>query len=101
MLTDDGFRVLECENTSVWAEPDLTDPATLGCLLHLVRGAWSDVGVNAYADCLHGRYVWRMTGGHSYGATFINASNKNRGSEGESLVAMLEAANVPHSDEGI
>jgi hypothetical protein len=36
MLTDDGVRVLECENTSVWAEPDLTDPATLGCLIHIV-----------------------------------------------------------------
>ena len=28
--------------TEVGALPDLTDPATLGCLLHLVREAWGD-----------------------------------------------------------
>ena len=59
--------------------PDLTDPATLGCLLALVREAWG----KPRAFC---RYVeanpsyWHINTGH-VGAT-----------EAEALVAALEAA---------
>ena len=55
MLTTDGRRVVVVDSTDghahyryrdgalhqVMEPPDLTDPATLGCLLHLVREAWA------------------------------------------------------------
>jgi hypothetical protein len=77
MLTDDGVRVLEFENASVWAEPDLTDPATLGCLLTLVRDAYGEFITTAR---VHGQ--WVVTTG-TFG--FWNT-------EAEALVAALEAA---------
>ena len=36
-----GPRLLQDVNGMIDAWPDLTDPATLGCLLALVREAWS------------------------------------------------------------
>jgi hypothetical protein len=36
-------ELLDVVNDLYW--PDLTDPATLGCLLHLVREAWGGDGV--------------------------------------------------------
>lgn len=74
--------------------PDLSDPATLGCLLRLVRKAWLDIGINAHCDYLHGQYVWRITDGHPHGSGFRVVSNKKYEAEAEALVAALEAANV-------
>jgi len=60
------------------ALPDLTDPATRGCLLALVREAWERPG--AVCSCLPSDATgWLCCG--QYGAT-----------EAEALVAALEAA---------
>jgi len=59
------------------ALPDLTDPATLGCLLALVREAWDDRYLCA---SLSPRKLW-MVDGWSLHDT-----------EAEALVAALEAA---------
>jgi len=59
------------------ALPDLTDPATLGCLLALVREAWGDRYLCA---SLSPRKLW-MVDGWSLHDT-----------EAEALVAALEAA---------
>jgi hypothetical protein len=70
--------------------PDLSDPATLGCLLHLVREAWGEqyIEVFAYRTEMHDkRWCIERTGSERdqslawYGWT-----------EGEALVAALEAA---------
>ena len=58
--------------------PDLTDPATLGCLLGLVREAWGRPGI--VCTCLPSDAFGWLCGGE-YGAT-----------EAEALVAALEAA---------
>lgn len=63
--------------------PDLSDPATVGCLLALVREAWED-------DCMHAEpehdawRVWRRI--YPMGVAGIGAT------EEEALVAALEAA---------
>ena len=58
--------------------PDLTDPATLGCLLGLVRESWGRPGI--VCTCLPSdAFGWLCVG--EYGAT-----------EAEALVAALEAA---------
>ena len=72
--------------------PDLTDPATLGCLLALVREAWGD----ATADVIHFD-VWKTNGtwGHEWTVQCRDAGRftKSRGAtEAEALVAALEAA---------
>lgn len=71
--------------------PDLTDPATLGCLLSLVREAWGDPGI-----CVRGmlqsdgRYQWYVVGGHAHGGKFSRLGIYS--TEAEVLVAALEAA---------
>lgn len=70
-----------------WAElthiPDLTDPATLGCLLALVREAYGDHRLACVPWRLHWAVdrVWTKNGRLAEGAT-----------EAEALVAALEAA---------
>lgn len=63
--------------------PDLTDPATLGCLLQLVREAWGDPRAGVAYDCEgDGCWEWRAKGRRaSWHLT-----------EAEALVAALEAA---------
>jgi hypothetical protein len=65
--------------------PDLTDPATLGCLLALVREAWGD-----------GVYLLPDGGWYVKGARLKNGSSINLGicasTEAEALVAALKAA---------
>ena len=64
--------------------PDLTDPATLGCLLALVREAWSDPYLCAVGDPDTG---WRVD------AVTAQVQNLHGyASEAEALVASLEAA---------
>ena len=60
--------------------PDLTDPATLGCLLALVREAWNDR--RGYLHPCSG-YGWlcSVNGEHVYGVTEV-----------EALVVALESA---------
>lgn len=73
--------------------PDLTDPATIGCLLALVREAWNDPGIacvtSSYID---GRYNRRVVGGHHHGSTFQSLSQITHSTEAEALVAALKAA---------
>jgi hypothetical protein len=81
MLIDDGTRLSaplpHRMLAALDALPDLTDPATLGCLLALVREAWGRPG--AVCACIPSDALWRCCG--EYGAT-----------EAEALVAALEAA---------
>ena len=63
--------------------PDLTDPATLGCLLALVREAWGD----PYLCCVGDRETgWRLDG---YAAVEDIHSYR---SEAEALFVALRAA---------
>lgn len=64
--------------------PDLTDPATLGCLLALVREAWSQPSATTLAH--HGR--WYVV--HAD----VDASSRLAAwpTEAEALIAALEAA---------
>jgi len=97
-LTDeDGYaaRILHVSRFSYHAAlPDLADPATLGCLLHLVREAWKDEGLTAVVanyDHENG-YQWRVVGGHHHGSTFMAMGQKRYSTEAEALVTALEAA---------
>lgn len=68
--------------------PDLRDPATLGCVLALVREAWEDEGVGAvcqFVGLANGGRMWSLIGdGGEFGSYHT--------SEAEALVAALEAA---------
>ena len=76
------WHMSECVPGSL---PDLRDPATLGCLLTLVREAWG--------ACVH---VAPDTGWHVRRAVLPNGSTINLGiiadTEAAALVAALEAA---------
>lgn len=63
--------------------PDLRDPATVGCLLALVRDAWGDPTMSAhFSDAAE----WWEVQGHRW------APEKPADTEAEALVAALEAA---------
>ena len=66
--------------------PDLTDPATLGCLLALVREAWKSPVAQASPSLPDG-HLWTC---------YINDEAEDRffreNTEAEALVAALEAA---------
>lgn len=63
--------------------PDLSDPATLGCLLALVREAWSDDRVSCFYSSTICAWVVKVPSGDIY---------EDYASEGGALVAALEAA---------
>jgi hypothetical protein len=65
--------------------PDLSDPATLGCLLALVREAW---GAGSYLLPDGG---WYVKGARLKGGDTINLGIRAT-TEAEALVAALEAA---------
>ena len=80
------FRVNEFEWCSAEGDlPDLSDPATRGCLLALVREAWGD-----------GVYLLPDGGWYVKGARLKNGSSISLGicadTEADALVAALEAA---------
>lgn len=64
--------------------PDLTDPATLGCLLALVREAWSQPSATTLAH--HGR--WYVVHADVDASSWLAAWP----TEAEALIAALEAA---------
>jgi hypothetical protein len=78
-LEDDGF-------------PDLTDPATLGCLLALVREAWEPHrGSDYIASTMHTGSGWGV--GARYGSEGLAAIVlPTYDTEAAALVAALEAA---------
>lgn len=74
--------------------PDLTDPATLGCLLALVREAWEPRrGADHIASTVHTSTGWGVgarVGSECFAAIILPAF----ASEAAALVAALEAAPV-------
>lgn len=72
--------------------PDLNDPATLGCLLYLVREAWGDPGFYAAQSSMKIKdtdiFGWD-TFGYLHGRSCKGMLYR---SEAEALVAALEAA---------
>jgi hypothetical protein len=69
------------------ALPDLADPATIGCLLHLVREHWGDGGA-------HTRRLYRYGGGEQWvccSPSVVYPTLKTHGAtEAEALVKALE-----------
>lgn len=55
----DDVRTFE-ETIGVHIAPDLDDPATLGCLLHLVREAWPDEWHEFMVPIFDGFSHWRV-----------------------------------------
>ena len=98
MLTDEGRRVMRVWPDDLgikWSHlldnrvvrdadalPDLTDPATLGCLLALMREAWGDP--RAYVRAAFG---WELITDYCVGKRPPGGET-----EAEALVAALEAA---------
>jgi len=66
--------------------PDLTDPATIGCLLALVREAWNEAEATPLKVYRKGRWVWVMV--HHDEDDMGPPGNTETGA----LVAALEAA---------
>jgi hypothetical protein len=64
--------------------PDLTDPATLGCLLALVREAWGDPSVGIFRSALGQEWCVLIQKGGLQGF--------HAPTEAAALVAALEAA---------
>ena len=73
------------------ALPDISDPATLGCLLALVREAWGDPGITARCIWDDGRQWAVFHPGHP-APPLIDALAESQPTEAEALVAALEAA---------
>ena len=87
MLTEHGNRyVAEGRYPRRSVLPDLSDPATLGCLLALVREAWGDPYV----------YAMRLNVRRQIWVVHVPSDRHNIHGEGateaEALVAALEAA---------
>jgi hypothetical protein len=71
--------------------PDLTDPATLGCLLALVREAWGDSAMSVTAGYTKDRKVeWEVE--HPHPDSLPEALWTYFDTEAEALVAALETA---------
>ena len=87
--TQSWYEREECEDGEPGgpnAVPDLTDPATLGCLLALVREAWGDPHASVWYDSEYwqngNRWSW-----HAKEKSLVDYDT-----EVEALVAALEAA---------
>lgn len=72
--------------------PVLTDPATLGALLALVREAWGDPGI--YVACIPGTRMWcvRQAGHNLRYPHPVLDDDTDEATEAAALVAALEAA---------
>jgi hypothetical protein len=84
-VADDG-----CERLPVDGRlPDLTDPATLGCLLALVREAWGDPYVYVLS-CANDWFT--VCSPADEGGKWLRHPPIDGSTEAEALVAALEAA---------
>ena len=86
----DGDNLSDCDGLEAWLEhdalPDLTDPATLGCLLALVRKALDCPEAHVYYA--PNTDLWVVRWGHAgRGILTVDAAT-----EAKALVAALEAA---------
>jgi len=81
--------------------PDLTDAATLGCLLHLVRAAWGDHNIVTHTDLPLGQteHTGEFAGCESWWVAVCDGETNDYSvlhysghSEAEALVVALEAA---------
>ena len=72
--------------------PDLTDPATLGCLLELVREAWVDLGASVWHDRRTGIWSWMAVG--CMHSVWMPSDADGYPTEAAALVAALEAPDV-------
>ena len=90
-LGDDDAFVMESQNAGTFPSPftgndqwtpDLSDPATLGCLLHLVREAWKQKTIYVEHD-KHSDSPW---------IAIVEMIVFDGQGEAEALVAALEAA---------
>jgi hypothetical protein len=87
LWVDQGSSVVVYADQNEGEVPDLTDPATLGCLLALVREAWGDSEMHMTLGAKG--WVWLTGESRVYDVVMpINAG----ASEAEALVAALEAA---------
>ena len=86
LWVDQGSSVVVYADQNEGEVPDLTDPATMGCLLALVREAWGDPHASASWDY------------ETNGQVVVACSRtsrwvfRDRQTEAEALVAALEAA---------
>lgn len=78
---------IRVSNGSDYYLPDLTDPATLGCILSLVREEWAD----PEAHLALGAAGWVLLSGESRVATVVYPFSAGR-TEPEALIKALEAA---------
>jgi hypothetical protein len=88
MLTIGGLRVRDGEHPLGFFDlfiPDLEDPATLGCLLALVREAYGSEYVHAEAHEFDEER-------HNFWCVWAGAKSFEADTEVEALVAALEAA---------
>lgn len=73
--------------------PDFSDPATLGCLLRLVREAWNDEWLTSLGFYNSSGAQWFVHGGKPHGRHFlVRVTGTAYPSEAEALIAALEAA---------
>ncbi len=88
---DEAGSWVDCTDTlNDWQQaiPDLSDPATLGCVTQLVREAWGDRDPYVVNDSGHPRGPWFVMTNHSDAAPCIASG----ATEGEALIKALEAA---------
>lgn len=71
--------------------PDLADPATIGCLLRLVREAWDDRGLHVVPLWWGDGHMWHVRGGHHHGRAFRVMAGVGHPTEAAALIAALEA----------
>ena len=86
-------RVPDCGDPWVYENwpviPDVTDPATLGCLLALVRETWDDEGAYAMQRSVSERGGWALW---ACPPGDVNIPRGTGATEAEALVAALESA---------
>ncbi len=90
-LFTDKFGMIHVPDKDAGMVPDFTDPATLGCLLHLVREAWGDEDLSAdRVSRAHDKLpdVWQVYVFYESGVKDVLSGH----SEVEALVAALGAA---------